>query len=132
MVIAAGTVGAFFLDVGSALGLSWPTVFWASLGGYFGLVSAPPEGRCRANFTYAGSVFASAHMGSVVAELLFSSNPRYANALALGFGWSFHLLLALGLGLLREALGRVPEFFQAILARVRGTATKSLTGEDKK
>jgi hypothetical protein len=124
VIFSAGTVGAFFFDLGQGLGVAWALVFWASLGGYFGLPHAPQEGRIRANITYGCSIFAAAKLASAAAEGFFASNQNYAGALALFCGWGFHLILALGLRLLQEGVARTPEIMQALLARLRGAAVK--------
>jgi len=106
--VAAGLVSAFL----ASIGVSWPTLFFATLGSLVGSGFAPTAGRLRAVAMFPASSMLSAKAGIVAAAYVGSigamTGEALAQAAAGAIGVLFHpLVLALARALPAAASARI-------------------------
>lgn len=90
IALAAGASAA----VVALLGVEPQALAWALVGSIFGAPLAPPAGRVRQLLVGFAVMLASALLGTVTADWMGATSPRWRNAACLVFGAIFHPLFA--------------------------------------
>lgn len=90
LALAAGASAA----VVALLGVEPQALAWALVGSIFGAPLAPPAGRFRQLLVGFAVMLASALLGTVFADWMGTTSPRWRNASCLVFGAIFHPLFA--------------------------------------
>ena len=89
--VAVAATGAFL----TSIGVSWPVVFWATLGGMFGMTWAPAMGRARSILIFPSSSLLSAKAGILVSLTWFAGAESTAGAVAAVVAIVFHPAMTL-------------------------------------
>lgn len=113
LAIAAGASAA----VVALLGVEPQTLAWALVGSIFGAPLAPPAGRVRQLLVGFAVMLASALLGTVFADWMGTTSPRWRNAFCLVFGGIFHPLFAAVVATLPNIVASV---LQAVATRRAG------------
>lgn len=83
---ASGLLAAFL----AGIGITWPAVFWATVGGVIGATFAPQVGRLRAMLMFPASSLLAAKGGMVFGAMWFAGDAGYIGGLAGLGGIVFH------------------------------------------
>ena len=112
--ITTPTVGAVAMGAGgtllSALGLEPGPLFWALVGGTFGLSMAPAMPRNRAVIVFVAIVLSCSLFGAWLAQRHFGGEQLSRNAIACAMSMFFHPLVSL-------ALTKLPALWDAVVIR---------------
>lgn len=83
---ATGLLAAFL----AAIGVTWPAVFWAVVGGVIGATFAPQVGRLRSMLMFPAAALLAAKGGTLAALHWFAGDGGYIGGLAGLGGIVFH------------------------------------------
>ena len=99
---ATSAMGVFL----TSIGVSWPIVFWATLGTLFGSSLAPKMGRAKAAAAFPASSLLAAKVGILAGSSFFSGAEGVSGGIAAVAGLVFHPAIAILVAALPQLAGR--------------------------
>lgn len=99
---ATSAMGVFL----TSIGVSWPIVFWATLGTLFGASWAPKMGRAKAMAAFPASSLLAAKIGILASGSFFAGAEGMSGGIAAAAGLVFHPAIALVVAALPQLANR--------------------------